>query len=353
LRAGFTLVELLVVIAIIGILVALLLPAVQAARESARRAQCMNNVKQLGLAVLNYESANSRLPPGYLAEGGLVGRATSQPGNPRPNMQDKRHQLVGWILFVMPYFENAAAQEFISDDIVLDRRKVGLPFFDESNPAAFTAAQWRFTTLECPTNPDEPPQLAYNINHTTDPYGPANNKYRYSRGSLPSAEAPLGRTDYLGCAGKYGAVNEPDADLYAGVFTVRSFTRIGQILDGTSNTLMIGESAGWTADNAKVDVVGADGRTSKRTVSGLLKQAAWIGGAAIPVGFGFSDRVVGGAIGNTTDTSGFFGSVHSGGSVNFCFADGSVRPIQPDINQEVLNAISGMQDGVTVDSSDL
>ena len=67
-QAGFTLVELLVVIAIIGILVALLLPAVQAAREAARRSQCINNLKQLGLSLLNYESARKSLPPGQLAE---------------------------------------------------------------------------------------------------------------------------------------------------------------------------------------------------------------------------------------------------------------------------------------------
>src|SRR5262245_24492684 len=80
-RRAFTLVELLVVIAIIGILVALLLPAVQAAREAARRSQCVNNQKQQGVAFLNYESARKKFPPGRLGCDGLSSSNSSDPCN--------------------------------------------------------------------------------------------------------------------------------------------------------------------------------------------------------------------------------------------------------------------------------
>ena len=81
-RRGFTLIELLVVIAIIAVLIALLLPAVQAAREAARRSQCVNNLKQIGLAVMNYESSNTCLPPGC------------------------KFQVWGtWAVFILPYME--------------------------------------------------------------------------------------------------------------------------------------------------------------------------------------------------------------------------------------------------------
>src|SRR5438132_1281365 len=94
-RTGFTLVELLVVIAIIGILVSLLLPAVQSARESGRQTQCKNNLKQIGLAVLNYEGSHKLLPPS-----GLVA--------PGPTFVPRSGQQFSWLIFILPQMEQGA-----------------------------------------------------------------------------------------------------------------------------------------------------------------------------------------------------------------------------------------------------
>src|SRR6187401_1545370 len=103
-RAGFTLIELLVVIAIIAILIALLLPAVQQAREAARRTQCKNNLKQLGLALHNYESAFGVFPPGWVASQGL----TYPPGGANSTTGVDGHGSWSWAALVLPYVEQAS-----------------------------------------------------------------------------------------------------------------------------------------------------------------------------------------------------------------------------------------------------
>src|SRR6478672_7200841 len=105
---GFTLVELLVVIAIIGILVALLLPAIQAAREAARRSQCANNLKQIGLALHNYHSARNKFPPGVVYDTGTYS-ATMNAYN-------------GWTREILPYAEDSAIQKLYDPKLkVTDR----------------------------------------------------------------------------------------------------------------------------------------------------------------------------------------------------------------------------------------
>ncbi|MEO1497834.1 MAG: DUF1559 domain-containing protein [Planctomycetota bacterium] len=130
---GFTLVELLVVIAIIGILVALLLPAVQAAREAARRSSCLNNMRQVGLALMNYEGANGELPPG----------ATQRESGTDPTM-------FSWITLIMQYVEEAAAYDQADWQIPLGIRN------DQGN----TAHHIPFETFRCPS--DEPVDIVNN-----------------------------------------------------------------------------------------------------------------------------------------------------------------------------------------------
>ena len=138
--AAFTLVELLVVIAIIGILVALLLPAIQAAREAARRTQCQNNLKQMGLAILNYESSNGKLPPGVIKD------------NPAGSTGGDYYS--GWSHDLMPYAEDAALRDLYIDNIPITATTPA------NDPKVIQAKKFRETYVpmyQCPS--DQPPEL--------------------------------------------------------------------------------------------------------------------------------------------------------------------------------------------------
>ncbi len=131
--SGFTLVELLVVIAIIGVLVSLLLPAVQSARESARRVQCVNHMKQLALAVLEYESAHDALPPC-----GIM-RPVQDTDHPVDIYSPRSGKQISWIVIVLPYLEQSALYAEFNFDTYL--------FFQPNNPQARI-----FPTLQCPSD---------------------------------------------------------------------------------------------------------------------------------------------------------------------------------------------------------
>src|SRR5215813_13142216 len=120
-RAAFTLVELLVVIAIIGVLVALLLPAVQSAREAARRAQCLNNLKQLGVALHNYVSAEKHFPPGSVAK--------TYPGQPNHPQTFYRWSSLAHLL---PYMENHSVRDLLDLSVPLYMPGAGYPVADKN-----------------------------------------------------------------------------------------------------------------------------------------------------------------------------------------------------------------------------
>jgi prepilin-type N-terminal cleavage/methylation domain-containing protein/prepilin-type processing-associated H-X9-DG protein len=300
-QRAFTLVELLVVIAIIGVLVAMLLPAVQAARESARRTECVNHLKQIGVALQSFHDAQTRLPSAYLTQpGGVMGAADGN-GDAGP----------GWTFFVqiMPYVEAAN---------VRDSLNLNLPCWSPANAGAVVR---RLPDFLCPSVSEE--SLTYNV---TDVNG--------------ATLAVLGRANYVACAGQLNVWDNPTANLMPianGVFFRNSRVRLKDISDGTSHTIFIGEQTPLHNDSTWV---------------GIVPGAVTCPGSTFP--FGKCDLAApqinvhagpGGDVPafilppNTSSDPDAMYSEHSGGC-NVLFGDGSVRFITDRINQLVWSAMS-------------
>ncbi len=192
---GFTLIELLVVIAIIAVLVALLLPAVQQARAAARRTQCKNNLKQLGLALHNYADTHRMFPAGHL-DTGTTGKAY-------------RHQF-SWMTYLLPYIDQENVYQLI------DFRKIG-PSNSQPNPNG-----------SVPNNPAFEPAGKVDVAVFICPSDPT--------GRVDSKWAP---TNYLGNQGTHCRCRGLKCN---GIFGHNTWTRLSQIIDGTSNTIAIGET---------------------------------------------------------------------------------------------------------------
>lgn len=217
---GFTLVELLVVIAIIGILVSLLLPAVQAAREAARRTQCKNHLKQLGLACTTFESVHKGLPSG--------GWGFHWMGDPDAGFGE--NQPGGWFYSILPYLEQANVRAVAA----------GLPFAQKRS-ALTRLAETPVSLMNCPSRR---PSMTY----------PPSSRTNYFNMDHPSLVV---RGDYGACMGGRGMVEdakpEPatlaegldfdwvEVELFDGVVHQHSQVMLKEITDGLSNTYLIGE----------------------------------------------------------------------------------------------------------------
>jgi len=322
-RSGFTLIELLVVIAIIAILIGLLVPAVQKVRDAAARAQCQNNLKQIGLAALNYESTYKRLPPGSLVS---------------PNSFDNQYTIgkpyagpyTSALAFLLPYVEqgnvynvlmqatspaygwNASGDGF-KFNTTAGAWAYSFPPFDYSSGIANVngtgypkICDAQISTFVCPS--DNAQDLSIPIAQSGF-YGPIDAYFVTSSGAYyidyvydyPGFGHEMGASNYVASAG-YLAQAVPGLQ---GPYYANSKTKITAITDGTSNTVGFGETLAGTDGTA--------GRTSRLTWMGAGCQATYLG---VPAG----------GSANAWD----FSSKHAG-IVNFAFCDGSVRPVTKGI----------------------
>jgi prepilin-type N-terminal cleavage/methylation domain-containing protein/prepilin-type processing-associated H-X9-DG protein len=264
-RLAFTLIELLVAIAIIGILVGLLLPAVQKIRESATRNQCANNLRQLGLACHEYHDGNGCFPPGYIASAQYP---STSPG-------------WGWGAFLLPYLEQEALFQQIDFTQPL-----------ETSPAIRTMVK----AFLCPADIVSPdPFVVTDV--LLDPVATA----------APSSYAATVGSDS----------SEVDAETGNGIFYRNSQTRIADITDGTSSTTLVGHRA-WAQTNG-IWAGAPDGAVAR---AGILNNFPFATGPAPTLVLAHNNW-----INITTDSDGGlddFSSNHRMG-VNLLFADGSVR----------------------------
>ena len=298
-RPAFTLVELLVVIAIIGVLVALLLPAVQAAREAARRSQCQNNMKQVGLAFHNFESTYNRLPLAYTN--------SSLPG--RNN----------WAPFVLPYLE----QKNLIDgyDLAADW------WVNPNRPLVML----RLPVLQCPSTPN--PERIQDKPEATPPNKTgACGDYFTPAGVHPDINLVLPNSDQIDAASDLRGV----ICWYSPTNTENS---LAAILDGTSNSILLGECAGredvWRGRmRTSVDFTSSPRVRARGGAWATTDNAYEIGQRkAWDAAFGPIPGRLG--INNSNEWGHCFYSFHPGGA-NFALADGSVRFYSQSMNLRTL-----------------
>jgi prepilin-type N-terminal cleavage/methylation domain-containing protein/prepilin-type processing-associated H-X9-DG protein len=374
-QRGFTLVELLVVIAIIGVLVALLLPAVQAAREAARRAQCTNQLKQIGLAMQNHVSAYRAFPSAGVGPNPVIAHYTTgginNPG--RPYGPDK--QGLGWPYQILPFLEQSTVKSIVTQGQLQESVVPGYFCPSRRSPEKVAGVGGQTTLMDYAgayPMTTGPKGEVYDITKTT-PLTPdkAANAYREAYASYwcGSNGAPLDNTvsdgvlvrtpwRFTNCS-PASACKPPTATAPAQGQVVPGMTPPCQprhIVDGASNTLLVSEKlvradlypgnltetggASYSDDRGWSD--GFDPDTMRSTAFSPLSDSD---------GFCFGSTTQRYCTGNGTEVF-FFGSAHPGG-VNAVFADGSVHRIAYDIDGVLFNSLGTRNGEEPVDLSKL
>jgi prepilin-type N-terminal cleavage/methylation domain-containing protein/prepilin-type processing-associated H-X9-DG protein len=354
-RSGFTLIELLVVIAIIGVLIGLLLPAVQKVREAANRASCQNNLHQIALAAHNYQSAFKRFPPGI-----NVSPNASLPTTANSLSPPYAGPFTGCLGFLLPYMEQDNIYQQLVGNAGSNAGVAGAPIGSLWDPVTIAGA-WAYC-YGPPTSTDGNGTAYIHIADSlvksylcpSDNAGPGQNTlgggiidalgvptygqsgwgyyvyidYVYD---TPGFGREIGRADYAGVMGAYGKVDPNDTlharwTPYVGIFNSanpRQTTKIADIKDGTSNTLAFGEYLGGVHIDGTRDF-----------------EPSWLGSGGMVTRRGLAP--IYGANGNDYLWA-MFQSQHPG-LVNFAFADGSVRPVFRTCDFWTFIYVSGMKD---------
>ena len=303
-RRAFTLVELLVVIAIIGVLIALLLPAVQQAREAARRMQCQNNLKQIGLALHNYHDTFKRLPPGNQGTVNAAGTAYNGWG-------------WTWQANILPYIEQRALYDAIQGPDGYGNESGGT-----TSGKPLLVQETVINTLWCPSQPEVSPG--------PQKYGDKEQPSNYN-GNM-GTRIGNGNDDCI-CTG-VSNVAEMRSNAWGcmngnGVFYVDSKTRFADVMDGLSNTIFVSEVVdtggvamghfGGGCDRHAIFAGGADGNPPTEMTEYLIAAEG-------------NDPINGGA-------EEAAGSWHAGGA-QFCMGDGSVRFLSENMDMATYQGLS-------------
>jgi len=300
-QQGFTLIELLVVMAIISILISLLLPAVQKAREAASRTSCLNNLKQISLATLNFESGHRCLPPARVLR-------------INPDNDDGEPKLRGgatWAIYIFPYMEQENAFELWNFDLWYHYQQQTVREF---NVASYFCPSRRTAAVAGSSISGDP--LAYPGRHE------------------PIDDDDDGHWEQIpGALGDYACNMGSDPNSAAGPFRLMNPNDRGilmlQIKDGTSNTILFGEKqiprdrygqGGWDCSLYDGDSPQCSGRS---------------GGPSYPIALSLNDP------------GWKYGSEHTD-TCNFAFADGSVHTITKTLDSKVLFALCNIADGLLV-----